>query len=182
MKIVKKIKNMFINPEKAQELFLSSHGFKHGKNFNNYSPYAIDAGWPWLISVGDDVTISSDVKILAHDASTNKTGARTKIGVVTIGNNVFIGVGSIILCNVHVGDNVIIGAGAVVTKSIPSNSVVAGNPAKVICTFDEYKNKHLQNRKTHPVFNQHEWNEWINASPDEWEEMKEKLNDTFGYL
>lgn len=184
MNILKKIKNVLLgsSPTKAQEKFLSEHGFKHGKNFYNYSPYAIDGNWPWLISIGDDVTISTDVKILAHDASTNMVGARTKIGIVSIGNNVFIGAGSTILCNVRIGDNVIIGAGSLVTKDIPSNSVVAGNPSKIICTFDEYKEKHLKNRETHPIFNQHDWNEWINAPVEDREMMKSQLSDTFGYL
>ena len=170
------------SPTEAQKKFLQDHGFRHGKNFCNFSPYAIDANWPWLISIGDDVTISSDVKILAHDASTNKVGARTKIGTVTIGNNVFIGANSLILCNTRIGDNVIIGAASVVTKDIPSNSVVAGNPAKIVCSFDDYKKRHLDNRNSHPIFNQHDWNEWIDAPEDDKMMMKEQLKDTFGYL
>jgi maltose O-acetyltransferase len=54
----------------------------------------------------------------------------TKIGLVKIGDNVFIGAGSIILPNVKIGNNVIIGAGSIVTKDVPDNSLVAGNPAK----------------------------------------------------
>lgn len=57
---------------------------------------------------------------------------------ITIGNNVFIGAGAIILSNVTIGDNSIIGAGAIVTRSIPSNSVAIGIPAKVVKTIDEY--------------------------------------------
>lgn len=57
---------------------------------------------------------------------------------MTIGNEVFVGAGSIILPGVHIGNRVIIGAGSVVTKDIPDNSVAAGNPAKVICPIDEY--------------------------------------------
>lgn len=159
-----------------------AHGFTSGKNFQYNSGYPIDANWPWLISVGDDVTLASNVRILAHDASTAKTGAHTKVGIVRIGNNVFIGADSIVLCNTRIGDNVIIGAGSVVTKDIPSNSVYAGNPAKFICTFEEYRNKHLSNRMTHPTFGQHPWNEWINASDEEKAEMKKQLEDTFGYL
>lgn len=142
----------------------------------------IDANWPWLISVGDNVTFSVNVKILAHDASTVKTGAHTKIGIVKIGDNVFIGANSVVLCNTRIGNNVIIGAGSVVTKDIPSNSVYAGNPAKFICTFEEFQKRHLENRKSHPVFNQRLWNEWINATDAEKEEMKNKLKDTYGYL
>ena len=59
-----------------------AHGFTAGKNFSYNSGYPIDANWPWLISVGNDVTLSSNVRILAHDASTAKVGAHTKIGIV----------------------------------------------------------------------------------------------------
>ena len=101
------------------------HGFKAGKNFQYNSGYPIDSNFPWLISVGDDVTLASNVRILAHDASTVKATGYTKLGIVEIGNNVFIGADSIVLCNTKIGDNVIIGAGSVVTHDVPSNSVVA---------------------------------------------------------
>lgn len=51
-----------------------------------------------------------------------------------------------------------------------------------ICSFDEYAEKHRENRKTHLTFGEHRWDEWINASQEEREAMKEKLKDTFGYL
>lgn len=159
-----------------------SHGFKSGKNFQYNSGYPIDANWPWLISVGDDVTLASNVRILAHDASTAKVGAHTKIGIVKIGNNVFIGADSIVLCNTRIGDNVIIGAGSVVTHDVPSNSVFAGNPAEYICSFEEYKKKHQENLKQHIYFNQHTWQEWSEASNDEKEQMRNMLEDTFGYV
>ena len=135
-----------------------------------------------MISVGDDVTLASNVRILAHDASTAKTGVRTKIGIVRIGNNVFVGADTIVLCNTRIGDNVIIGAGSVVTHDIPSNSVYAGNPAKFICSFEEYTKKHHENQKCHPIFREHTWKEWSDASDEEKNEMRRKLEDTFGYL
>ncbi|MBR4888527.1 MAG: acyltransferase, partial [Clostridia bacterium] len=128
-------------------------------------------------------TLASNVRILAHDASTAKIwGVRTKVGIVKIGNNVFIGADSIVLCNTRIGDNVIIGVGSVVTKDIPSNSVYAGNPAKYVCSFEEYTKKHQKNQETHPICREHSWKEWQNASPTEWEDMRNKLKDTFGYL
>ena len=111
-----------------------------------------------------------------------RAGVHTKIGIVQIGNNVFIGANSIVLCNTRIGDNVIVGAGSVVTHDIPSNSVYAGSPAKFVCTFEEFAQKHQANQTTHPRFSQHRWNEWPNATPEEWEEMRNQLKDTYGYF
>ena len=54
---------------------------------------------------------------------------------VKIGNNVWIGMGAVILKGVTIGDNSVVAAGAIVTKSVPANKIVAGNPAAVIRTF-----------------------------------------------
>lgn len=170
------------SPEKATMDYCFAHGFTAGKNFSYNSGYPIDANWPWLISVGNDVTLSSNVRILAHDASTVKVGAHTKIGIVKIGNNVFIGADSIVLCNTRIGDNVIIGAGSVVTHDIPSNSVYAGSPAKFVCSFSEFQEKHLRNLKTKPYFDKYRWDEWANASEKERREMRRKLEFTEGYV
>lgn len=170
------------SPEKATMDYCFAHGFTAGKNFQYNSGYPIDANWPWLISVGDDVMLSSNVRILAHDASTGKAGAHTKIGIVRIGNNVFIGADSIVLCNTRIGDNVIIGAGSVVTHDVPSNSIYAGNPARFVCSFDEFQEKHLKNLETKPYFSEHRWDEWANASEKEWQEMRDRLEATFGYV
>lgn len=162
--------------------YAEAHGFTHGENFQYNSGYPIDGNWPWLISVGNNVTLATGVKLLAHDASTAKTGVHTKIGIVKIGDNVFIGANSIVLPNVRIGDNVVVGAGSVVTKDVPSNCVVAGNPAKFICTFEEYCDKHQKNQETHPIFRQHTWQEWPETSEAERTAMREKLQDTCGYL
>lgn len=80
--------------------------------------------------------------ILAQDsAPLNLTGTRY-VTTTTIGDDVFLGAAAIVLAGVTIGNRVIIGAGSVVTKDVPDNSVVAGNPARVICTVDEYLKKH----------------------------------------
>lgn len=98
---------------------------------------SIDPLFPFLISIGDNTTLT-DVKVLAHDASTFKSLGYTKMGKVTIGKNCFIGAKTVILPNVNIGDNVIIGANSVVTKDIPSNSVAVGNPCRAIRNTDDY--------------------------------------------
>src|SRR5690606_35980431 len=82
---------------------------------------------PFLVEIGDNVTIASDVKLITHDGSGRLFEKVFRYRKIIIGNNVFVGMNSILLLGVEVGDNVIIGAGSVVTKSIPPNSVVAGN-------------------------------------------------------
>ena len=76
------------------------------------------------------VCISSNVKILAHDTSTEYVNGHTKIGTVNIGDNVYIGYGAIILPNVHIGSNAIIGAGSVVTKNVPTGEIWGGQSGK----------------------------------------------------
>ena len=102
---------------------------------------------PYFITIGEHVTISSNVKFITHDGGTwvfrrdKKLKQYFKYGKIIIKDNVFIGLNSIILPNIEIGNNTIIGAGSVVTKSVPDNSVVAGNPAKYICSIEEYTEK-----------------------------------------
>lgn len=89
------------------------------------------------ITIGDNCLITSGVFILSHDGASrmlNKNDLGN--GEVVIGNNVFIGVNSVILKNVKIGDNSVIGAGSVVNKDIPPCSLVVGNPARIIRTLN----------------------------------------------
>ncbi|MFB2773868.1 acyltransferase [Shewanella xiamenensis] len=101
---------------------------------------------PFLIKIGNNVTITSGVKFLTHDGSTclvkDDLGNRyQRYGRISIGNNVFVGVNSIIFPGVSIGDNVIVGAGALVNKSLESNSVYVGTPVKRVSSFSEYADK-----------------------------------------
>ena len=123
-----------------KNLFVNFIGVNFGKNCRFYTRYF--GSEPYLISFGNNVIVSDNVKFITHDGSyalLNKQNQRRYfISEINIGNNVFIGSSSIILPGTNIGDNVIIGAGSVVTKSIPSNTVFAGNPAKKIKTFQEF--------------------------------------------
>ena len=103
---------------------------------------------PYLISIGENVTITADVSIITHDGSTwlmrDQEGRRYHYAPVEIGDNVFIGKGSIILPGVKINSNVIVGAGSIVTKSVPGNVIIAGNPAKIIGDFNNYKKRCLE--------------------------------------
>ena len=117
---------------------LLKRGLKVGKNFHRMGGVTIDAWHCYHITIGDNVVLAPRVHILAHDASTGLFIGKTRAANVVIGNQVFVGAGSIILPGVHIGNRVIIGAGSIVTKDIPDNSVAVGNPARVICSLDDY--------------------------------------------
>ena len=116
-------------------------GLTVGNSFSRQSGCFIDPSFCHLITIGDNVTFSKNVMLLAHDASTAKLIDYTKIGRIEIGDNTFIGANVTVLPGIKIGSNVVIGAGSVVTKDIPDNMVAAGNPAKVLLTIDEYKEK-----------------------------------------
>lgn len=133
---------------------LKKRGLVVGKNFKRLNHVIIDDSHAWLITIGDDVTLAPKVHILAHDASTKTALDKTRIGLVNIGNNVFVGASTTILPGVTIGDNVVIGAGSVVSKDIPSNSLAVGNPAKVVCSYDEYISRKRAEMDTHPSYDE----------------------------
>ena len=144
-KIIKKIS---IRNSKSYIKYLRKRGCTIGEYTHFHDPKSlyIDPKRLKYISMGKYVQITRNVTILAHDFSYSVlkkcyNDLPQKIGHTVIGNNVFIGMNSIILMGSKIGNNVIIGAGSVVSGTIPDNVVIAGNPAKIICTLDEYHNK-----------------------------------------
>ena len=129
-----------------------SNGLKIGKDCDIQFESIIDWSHCWLIEIGDRVTLAPRVHILAHDASTKRPLGKTVLGKVKIGNDVFIGAGTIVLPNVEIGDKVVVGAGSVVSRNIPANSVAIGSPARVICTYDEYIAKGRNQMKEKPCY------------------------------
>ena len=155
---------------------LRARGVKIGKNTDLYSTN-IDYNHGHLVEIGDNVGISTNVTILAHDASTKKKIGYTKIAGVKIGNGSWVGSGCIILPGTTIGDNVIIGAGSVVRGTIPDNSVAIGNPAKVICSTSEYIEKNKKKLEEYPVFNK-ACNE---MSDKEIDDMKKQIRGEMGF-
>lgn len=100
---------------------------------------------PYLVTIGDNCLFSGQVQFLTHDGSLHLFREEYPKAFIykpiKIGNNVFIGFRVTIMPGVTIGDNVAIGAGSVVTKDIPSNCVAVGTPARVIKSYDEYKEK-----------------------------------------
>ncbi len=112
---------------------------EHCRIFTN-----ISSKEPSLIRIGDRVTVSSEVSFCTHDNAVIKAipGKTDVVGRICIGNDCFIGMRSILMYGVTLGDRCIVGAGSVVTRSFPSGKVIAGNPAKVICSVEDYAEKY----------------------------------------
>ena len=161
---------------------LIKRGMKVGKNFKRLQGVILDPAHCFLISIGDNVTIAPRVHILAHDASTCYSLGYAKIGKVKIGNNVFIGAESIILPNVKIGNNVIIGAGTIVTKSIENNSVVVGNPARYICSYEEYIEKEKNRMKESCIYDESYTfrNKYITEKHKQ--QIYEELDERIGFI
>jgi len=168
-----KIKNLLFGYVEPKDLI--KRGAKIGENVSIWSN-KIDKNHAFLLEIGDNVTIS-DARILMHDGSTSLPLGYSRIGKVKIGSNVFIGADAIILPGVTIGDNVIIGAGTIVNKDIPSNSVAAGNPARIIGTYQKFVEKNKELMKTRPVFDLY----WANMTPNNKQDISQSLEDGIGF-
>jgi acetyltransferase-like isoleucine patch superfamily enzyme len=102
---------------------------------------------PWLVSIGNRVTVTSGVKFITHDGTAwlmrDGRGRRFRYAPITVGDDVFIGVNSIVMPGVEIQNRCIVAAGSVVTKSVPSGSIVGGVPARIIGSYREYERRAL---------------------------------------
>lgn len=148
---------------------LRDKGAVIGENCHIYG--SLDGGHMYLVTIGNNVTVAGGASLLTHDGSTKKILGYSKVGRIDIGDDVFIGAMSIILPNVKIGNRVVIGAGSIVTKDIPDNSIAAGNPAKVIGTYDDFVRKNQELLKTALVQNTH----YSVKTAEEKKQMKDAL-------
>lgn len=97
---------------------------------------------PWLITLGNNVHITAGVQFVTHDGGTlilrKEHPDLEWTAPITVGDDVYIGMRSLIMPGVAIGDRCVIGAGAIVTTDIPNNTVAVGVPARPIRTTDEY--------------------------------------------
>lgn len=131
---------------------LKNKGLNIGHGTSILEPFFLDPDHCFLISIGENCTLAPNVRLIAHDASTKLYLGYTRIGKIVIEDNCFIGDSTIILPNVTIGQNTIVGSGSIVNKSLPGNSVVAGSPAKVLCSLDEYLERVKTNADKKGVF------------------------------
>lgn len=154
-KIKEILKKIFLKERYDSESYrkyLIRNGVKVGVGTFFFGPKntSIDIGRKNLIQIGEYCKITGGVTILSHDYS--RSVLRIKYGELLaeaqetiIGDNVFIGINTTILMGTTIGNNVIIGANSLVKGKFPDDVVIAGNPAKVICTLEEYYLKRKDN-------------------------------------
>ena len=157
----------FINPP-----FYCDYGthIEVGKNFYaNYNCTMLDVG---RIRIGDNVLLAPNVAIYTagHPVHPATRNTLYEYGIdITIGNNVWIG-GNVVICpGVTIGDNTVIGAGSVVTKDIPSWSVAAGNPCRVIREITEDdRRRHFAGRE----IDEEAWQDILRIQKEEADDAK----------
>jgi maltose O-acetyltransferase len=105
--------------------------------FANFGLMALDVA---DITIGDDVQIGPNVQLLTPTHPVEPEARRAKWEAarpITIGDNVWLGGGVVVLPGVSIGENTVVGAGAVVTRDLPANVIAVGNPARVVRTVTE---------------------------------------------
>lgn len=158
MKIIQWLKYKKANRTSTGRVeYLRAQGCKIGKKTRLLCGIGSFGTEPYLVEIGEDCLLSSQLSFFTHDGGVKVLNslnyfdgkAMDKVGKIVVGNNCFIGHGAKLMPGVTIGDNVIVGACAIVTKDVPSNSVVAGMPARVVCTIDDFYNKNKD--KFHPT-------------------------------
>ncbi len=142
------LKTAFLT-KKAFLKYIKKIGVSFGKNLECEKSVSFGSE-PYLITIGNNVKLSHGVTFITHDGGVHvlrnicNNPKLDYFGKITIGNNVFIGNKATIMPGVTIGNNVIVGLGSIVTKDIPDNSVVAGIPARIIESVDQYKKKKIE--------------------------------------
>lgn len=132
--------NRYLESKHLRPWIIRKAGIKLGAHAHIGANVTFDNWSADLYDIGDFCTITMNTVLLTHGMVRQKDNTyRSTVGKLIIGKHVFIGAGTIITRPVIIGDNVMIGAGSIVTKDIPSNCVVAGNPAKIIRYWGGHK-------------------------------------------
>lgn len=155
MNLISVLKNLWIKFQiyrsdaySVYKVYRKYYDVKFGKGVRITGKKISFGGEPYLVEIGDNVTITPGVKFQTHDGGVfifrNEHPGMNVYGKIKVGSNVFIGEDVMIMYGVTIGDNVVIGARSIVTKDIPSNCVIVGCPARQIKTIEEYKMSSLK--------------------------------------
>ena len=160
---------------------LQSKGMQIGRKVTLPASTWIDTPHCFLISIEDNCAFGENCAILAHDALSKLFIGTVRLSRVRIKESSRIGMGTIILPGVSVGPRSIIGAGSVVTHDIPEGVVAAGNPAKVLCSLDEYLDRQRTQIESSPKF-KYSLYDINNLNSDRRAQMLRELEDTDGFM
>ena len=142
----------YVHCRADSEAYLRFLGVKIGHGCSIYTTPHNFGTEPWLIEIGNNVTLGQGVLLITHDGTSRLFRDRlpgmspfgNRFGAIVIRDNCFIGNNAILLPGVEIGPDSAVGAGSVVTKTVPPRTIVAGNPARPIKTLDEYMAGYLQ--------------------------------------
>lgn len=141
MSFIKKIEEFYyMKIKKNHVLYARKLGVRIGDGCQILTnPRLVFGTEPWLIKIGDHVDITAGVKFLTHEGGIWVVRGLNKkyddldcFKPIKVGNNVLIGVNSLIMPGITIGDNVIVAAHSVVTKDVENDTIIGGNPAKII--------------------------------------------------
>jgi acetyltransferase-like isoleucine patch superfamily enzyme len=146
-KIIFKLRLVLADEYSKAAIYSKYLGVNFGKNVRITGNPSFGSE-PYLITIGDNVTITIGVIFHNHDGGVgvlrNKYAGIDVIRPIKVGSNVFIGSNATLMPGVTVGNNVVIGASSLVTRDIPDNVVAGGVPAKIIKTLEQYEEKVLK--------------------------------------
>lgn len=148
---------------------LRSRGMKLAADASIQDGFFFDPSHCYLIEIRSGCILAPNVRLVAHDASTKQLIGATRLGHIVIEENCFLGDSVIVLPNVTIGRDSIVGAGSVVTRSIPPGSVAVGNPARVLCTVEDYRRRQAALLAAGTRFSSEYWVE--NAAPEKLSEL-----------
>ena len=146
----------YADADEVQSLFEDLIGHSVGEHFRLIPPFYADCGRNIRIgarvfinqnctvyslaqiTVGDDVMIGPNVSLITseHPVAPSQRRAYLLGKPITIGNGVWIAAGATVIGGVTIGENAVVAAGSVVTRDVPANTLVAGNPARVIRSIE----------------------------------------------
>lgn len=144
-RIIRKLKSTYLSLLSLEEQARRA-GVKMGNN-NFINTRFWSSAEAYLIEVGSYCGITAGVKFFTHGgghAARWKYAQFDCFGKVKLGDYVYVGNNSLIMPGVTIGNHVLIAAGSVVTKSIPDDVVVGGNPAKILCSIEDYIERNLE--------------------------------------